>query len=147
MKLSYREMVSSIAALNVIAQASFTAIVGAYRISRNIDKINDELKHFQKAADVAFKKYATDKDENDSPVVPEKKMPKYSDEMDAVLDEEVEVDILTLEFDLFDGVKISPGNYSAMSFMIIEPQESTNEQIQEEIPEPQPDGAGVGDKE
>ena len=148
MKLSYREMLGSISALRVISQAPFTQIVGAYRISRNIEKIDDELKHFQTASDIAFKKHASSKDENESPVVPEKGMPEYTREMDEIIDEEVDVDILMLEFELFNGIKVSPEYYGAISFMIEEPQESSNdEQIQDKVPEPQPDSSGAGDKE
>lgn len=143
MEISYRQMLNCIPAMQDISNRKFGNVVGAYRVIRNIEKINEELATFQDFSNTIFDEHTAGEEPK---VVPEEKMPEYTQKMETLLEEVVEVDVLELDLGLLDGVEISPAELNAMSFMIVELQEEQNGKLEEEVSEPQPDSGDTGDK-
>lgn len=144
MELSFRTMLESIPAMQDIAKRKFKNVVGAYRIVRNIERINKELDTFQSFSRGIFDEYADG--EEPEREIPKDKMPEYTQKMEELLEEKVNVDILDLNIGLLDGVEISPAEMNAISFMLAEFQEEQNGKLEEEVSKPQPDSGDTGDK-
>lgn len=135
MELTYLLMLNAVPVLQEMGGKKFISVKGAYRVLRNIERINIELETFQKISMTIFDKYA--EGEGEERKIPKDMIPEHTRDMDELVEEKANVDIIPLTLDMLDGVDISPSDLMAVSFMIAELQESKNEQQpKEEIPEP-----------
>lgn len=122
MKLSNQKLLENVQKLSGVAQKQLPVKV-SYAISKNISKIESELKVYDKERQKLIEKYG-EKDEQDKVVVDEKGQIKFKDkdswdkDIKALLDIENEIDIHKFSIDELNGFNISPAELQAIDYMI-----------------------------
>lgn len=124
MKMTNQELLGNVQKLSGVAQKQLPVKV-SYAISKNISKIESELKVYDKERQKLIEKYA-EKDEQEKVVSDEKGQIKFKDkdswdeDIKALLDIENEIDIHKFSIDELNGFNISPAELQAIDYMIDE---------------------------
>jgi hypothetical protein len=124
MKLSNQKLIENVQKLSGVAQKQLPVKI-SYAISKNISKIETELKVYDKERQKLIEKYG-EKDENDKVVADEKGQIKFEDkdgwdkDIKALLEIENEIDIHKFSIDELNGFNISPAELQAIDYMIDE---------------------------
>jgi hypothetical protein len=117
MKLTLRKLVNAVEALQVIGREKM-GVKLAYRIERNVGRINVELEAYQKARRALVMKHGQeDPKEPGRFEIPRKNKKAFNDELEILLAEEVDVDIrpIGLEELTFD---VAPLHLLALEWML-----------------------------
>jgi hypothetical protein len=122
MKLSNQKLIENVQKLSGVAQKQLPVKV-SYAISKNISKIESELKVYDKERQKLIEKYG-EKDENNKVVADEKGQIKFEDkdgwdkDIKVLLEIENEIDIHKFSIDELNGFNISPAELQAIDYMI-----------------------------
>jgi hypothetical protein len=122
MKLSNQKLIENVQKLGGVAQKQLPVKV-SYAISKNISKIESELKVYDKERQKLIEKYG-EKDENNKVVADEKGQIKFEDkdgwdkDIKVLLEIENEIDIHKFSIDELNGFNISPAELQAIDYMI-----------------------------
>tara|TARA_B100000959_G_C14893155_1_gene587649 strand:+ start:466 stop:822 length:357 start_codon:yes stop_codon:yes gene_type:complete len=112
------ELVGSVAALSSLSEKKMKAKL-AYRISRIMLEANSHLTSFQEARDKIVEKYGTKNDEGETVVKPNSKnWKKFSEELDALLDEEVKLKFDQLKLKEIGNLEVSVGDMLSLNWLI-----------------------------
>lgn len=124
MKLSNQKLIENIQKLSGVAQKQLPVKV-SYAISKNISKIESELKTYDKERQKLIEKYA-EKDEKGKAIADEKGQIKFKDkdgwdkDIKALLDIENEIEVHKFSINELNGFNISPVELQAIDYMIDE---------------------------
>ncbi|AJA50050.1 hypothetical protein CPAST_c40210 [Clostridium pasteurianum DSM 525 = ATCC 6013] len=122
MKISNQKLLEDIQKLGGVAQKQLPVKV-SYAISKNISKIESELKIYDKERQKLIEKYG-EKDEQGKVVADEKGQIKFKDkdswdkDIKALLDIENEIDIHKFSIDELNGFNISAAELQVIDYMI-----------------------------
>lgn len=124
MKISNQRLIENIQKLSGVAQKQLPVKV-SYAISKNISKIESELKVYDKERQKLIDKYA-EKDEKGQAIADEKGQIKFNDkdswdnDIKVLLDIENEIDIHKFSINELNGINISAVELQAIDYMIDE---------------------------
>ncbi|MHA2013298.1 MAG: hypothetical protein ACTSWG_13090 [Candidatus Helarchaeota archaeon] len=119
MKIKLSLLINSINSLNELIKKDLPIKV-AYALSKNIKKINDEMRAFEDIKNKLFEKYGEDIEEKGKKFkrIKEENLKIYQEELNKIIDDVCEIDIHKVKIDQFEDVKIKPGDLIAISFML-----------------------------
>ena len=115
MKIKLFHILNSKDALNILGAKSFDDGVTCYRLARNIKNLNIELDNFEKIRTELIKKYGEEKRDGEIEVRESNKN-EYIKQLDAILQQEIDIDILLLNPSKIIGV--SPFNLIPIDWML-----------------------------
>jgi hypothetical protein len=109
MKVHLRELQELVQGLNSILEEKLPAKI-AYWLARNADKLNQEMRAFEKTRINTLEKHAT-KDKNGKPVIKNnryelKDTKDFDAEISKFLDEEIDIDLKTISLEALGDVKL-----------------------------------------
>ena len=126
MKISNRKIILDQDVLNEISQLQLPVKV-SYAISKNISKLNSELKTFYSQRQLLIDKYC-ERDEEGNKIADDKgnihiaaeHLETWGKEIEELLDIENEVDIHKFKLECFENynIKLTPSQMSAINYMI-----------------------------
>lgn len=123
-KLRNRRLVNDVQTLWKISQKQLPVKI-SYAVAKNINKINSELKIYNKERQKLIDKYAK-KDDKGNPVADERGQIKFLDQkgwdkdIKTLLDIENEIDIHKFSINELNGFNISPAEMQTLDYMIDE---------------------------
>ena len=115
-KVKIKHIVENQIALAKVSNKTLPAVI-AFRISKAMRKINDEMAVFEDFRINLIKNNGTETSQGNWTVIPSKSV-EVSKQVDKLLDEEFEIDISPIDIKEFEKVEISPAELLAISFMI-----------------------------
>ena len=117
MKITYGKLLSSRAGLSSLAVQSLPVAI-SLRIARFLAKIEDELRIFaDKHAELA-KRHGGDPDAEGEFTIAEESRAAFDSDFEAMMAEEIEMDVPTLRPEHLEGAKISPAILSGIMWLI-----------------------------
>ena len=114
MKLKNSTIYASMNALNKLGEKDLP-IKLAYKIKKNIENINGQLKFINDRRNELIKKYGKD-DKIDSSDI--EAIQAFMKDFNEVLEIEEDVDVNVIDVDELDGIKLSAADLDALSFML-----------------------------
>lgn len=124
MELKLETLVASKEALAKLNQTEGLKATCAYRIAKNCAEIDKELKIFAKSQAAVIDKYCirddkgNPKEENGYYKIDEKYKKEYLEEMQALYDEMVDIQIKKISVEDIDNAGLSPAQLSSINFML-----------------------------
>lgn len=125
MRLTYQELLNSVATMNKLMQTSMKNVL-AYRLFKNGKAMEGALSVYREYQQNLQAEYIGEDDK-----IPEDKFPEYVEKLEETANEEVLLDISTFPLEWLDDVPITPGDIGSIHYMI---EEETENEIQEEEP-------------
>jgi hypothetical protein len=112
------QVVSSISALNNLASEKMKA-KQAYRVSRVLMEANGHLDSFNSARDKAIEKYGEKNDDGNIAVDQKSKgFKKFTDELNALFDEEIEMKFNKIKLKEIGNLEVSVADMVALDWLI-----------------------------
>ncbi len=112
------QIVSSISALSNLASEKMKA-KPAYRISRVLMEANSHLDSFNSARDKAIEKYGKKNDDGNIAIDQDSKnFKKFTDEINALVDEEVEMKFNKIKLKEISSLEVSVADMVALDWLI-----------------------------
>ena len=126
MKLTNLTILNGMASLSTLSQEKLPISI-SYQISKNISKLNNELKIYNEERQKLINKYGK-KDENDKLIIGDKNEITFKEEckidwnrdFSELLSIENEIDIAKISIDSLEGIELSPNEIMSIEFMIEE---------------------------
>lgn len=115
--VSLREIVEGMPALNTLSVQPLDTKT-AYRISRVLRAVNDEMKLFEEQRVALLDKFGTKGDGQYSFETPEARE-DFEREYKELLSVEVELHIASIKVDELTGIKIAPADLAALDWLIV----------------------------
>jgi hypothetical protein len=116
MKLVIEQIINSKDVLKNLGSQKMNASI-AFKIQRNIRKLNPEIENFQTVMKDIVEKYSDKKDNYFE--VRESERNEYQKELNELLKEEVEVDISQINIDDFSNIQLTPFELMQIDWMFI----------------------------
>lgn len=119
MKLKLSDLVNAVQSLGIISKKDLP-VKASYALSKNIQKIDNELKAFNETRTKLFDKYdeKVKKEGKDLTRIPKEKVEIFQEELNAILDQEVEIDLWMIDINGFGETNVTTGDLMAIDFMI-----------------------------
>lgn len=108
---------SSRPAFQQLVKQSFSAKV-AYRLSKIVRKVDQELQDFEKARVALVEKYARDVDEDGNKTVPPENISMFVKEVEELLNLEVDLDIPLIPLSWLEDVQLTTEQMILIEFAI-----------------------------
>lgn len=105
--------------LSALASAKQINAKAAYRISKIIKKLSDEIKDLNDSRNNLIKKYGEEKE--GSVVVSKDKTKEFIEEFNDLLKTEIEVSIEKLPFECVESIQLTPIDFINLDWLIEEP--------------------------
>jgi len=102
MKLKLSDLVNAVQSLGIISKKDLP-VKTSYALSKNIQKIDTELKAFNETRTKLFEKYGekVKEDGKDLTRIPKEKVEIFQKELNTILDQEVEIDLWMIDINEF----------------------------------------------
>ena len=124
-KLTNKEILEKVNVLGEISSRKLPVKV-SYAIAKNIDKVERELKHYNKERKKLIEEYCLKEDngtlkitDGNYDIAPER-LEDFNKEINELQEIEVEMDIHKFNIELLNGYEMSPGELMCIDFMIEE---------------------------
>lgn len=116
MKVKIQDIVAAAPTIQKLSGISLPVKV-SYNIARNLKKIQRELEPFEKARIELVRKHGNE-DEEGKLVVKEENMQEFYKEMTELLEEEIEIDIRSIDIEGLAKIELSPTEMQLIDFML-----------------------------
>jgi hypothetical protein len=106
---------------------------GKYWVAKQAKKIGSEIENINDRRNELIKKYGKEKDGQPSIDQKDTKaMKKFTDDFEALLKEEIELDIQPLKYEYIDPLKLKPSVLMDLDYLIAEPVDNVEEKVTDE---------------
>jgi hypothetical protein len=119
MNIKLSQLVNSVQVLNKIFNSDKLPVTDAYRLSKSINKIQDELQNFDKFRIELIKKYGQETGDGNYQVKPEFE-DDFKKGMDELLNTEVEIGLNPVTLESLSKVNLSAIELSLIDYLIEE---------------------------
>lgn len=124
MKLKLLQLLNAQEALKALGDTKGLSSVVAYRISKNIKAVNEELKNY----DETYKRLCEErakKDDEGKPIIKDNKyslsdddLKEITEELNKLVNEEIDIDIKKVKLESIDKAGLSPFQIELVEFML-----------------------------
>lgn len=122
MKLSV--LVNSTEALKILNESRSLSGATAYKIAKNVKKIEEELKSYQEGKNVIINKYCSKDDKGENIIlngnydIPNETMDAFNNDLLDLLDTESDIEIRLLSVSEVENASLSPAHFALLDFLI-----------------------------
>lgn len=124
-KMTNKEILEKVSGLGEISSRKLPVKV-SYAISKNISKVERELKHYNEERQKLIKEYCLKEDDGTLKItdgnydIGPERLEDFNKEINELQEIEVEMDIHKFNIELLNGYEMSPGELICIDFMIEE---------------------------